>query len=400
MRCDKRRMTAEADRNADLFSTGLAGALGMASAMGFGRFSFTPILPGMLAGLPLSSGDAGLIAAGNFTGYLVGAVLGAYGWAAGRERSVAIAALVLTALLQLAMGLSSSLWIFVAIRFAAGIASAFALIFLSAIVLGHAAARGSDHVQSAHFGGVGVGIALSSLVVLVIGGMTIGSVGGWRLEWFAGATASLVIAAAVWRLLPPLPSGVSQSVVEPPLSWKLPLGLVTLAYGLFGFGYVITATFVVTMARLGDAGPIVEFLSWFLAGLAAAVSLLVWRPFMRRFGLAAVFVAGLLVEAAGVLASVLLPLPAAPLVGGVLLGATFLMITAYGLRIGRLLAPQSPRRALAFMTAAFGVGQILGPLVAGAMAERTGSFTAPTVIAALALFAAVLVVLPVYRRIP
>lgn len=400
MRCDKRRMTAEADRNADLFSTGLAGALGMASAMGFGRFSFTPILPGMLAGLPLSSGDAGLIAAGNFTGYLVGAVLGAYGWAAGRERSVAIAALVLTALLQLAMGLSSSLWIFVAIRFAAGIASAFALIFLSAIVLGHAAARGSDHVQSAHFGGVGVGIALSSLVVLVIGGMTIGSVGGWRLEWFAGATASLVIAAAVWRLLPPLPSGVSQSVVEPPLSWKLPLGLVTLAYGLFGFGYVITATFVVTMARLGDAGPIVEFLSWFLAGLAAAVSLLVWRPFMRRLGLAAVFVAGLLVEAAGVLASVLLPLPAAPLVGGVLLGATFLMITAYGLRIGRLLAPQSPRRALAFMTAAFGVGQILGPLVAGAMAERTGSFTAPTVIAALALFAAVLVVLPVYRRIP
>jgi predicted MFS family arabinose efflux permease len=393
-------MTAEADRNADLFSTGLAGALGMASAMGFGRFSFTPILPGMLAGLPLSSGDAGLIAAGNFTGYLVGAVLGAYGWAAGRERSVAIAALVLTALLQLAMGLSSSLWIFVAIRFAAGIASAFALIFLSAIVLGHAAARGSDHVQSAHFGGVGVGIALSSLVVLVIGGMTIGSVGGWRLEWFAGATASLVIAAAVWRLLPPLPSGVSQSVVEPPLSWKLPLGLVTLAYGLFGFGYVITATFVVTMARLGDAGPIVEFLSWFLAGLAATVSLLVWRPFMRRFGLAAVFVAGLLVEAAGVLASVLLPLPAAPLVGGVLLGATFLMITAYGLRIGRLLAPQSPRRALAFMTAAFGVGQILGPLVAGAMAERTGSFTAPTVIAALVLFAAVLVVLPVYRRIP
>jgi predicted MFS family arabinose efflux permease len=144
----------------------------------------------------------------------------------------------------------------------------------------------------------------------------------------------------------------------------------------------------------------VEFLSWFLAGLAAAVSVIVWRPFMRRFGLAAVFVAGLLIEAVGVLASVILPLPFAPLVGGVLLGATFLMITAYGLRIGRLLAPHSPRRALAFMTAAFGAGQILGPLVAGVMAERTGSFTAPTVVAALMLFAAALVVLPVARRIP
>ncbi len=400
LRCDKRAMTAMTTKNADLVSTGLAGALGMASAMGFGRFSFTPILPGMLAGLPLSSADAGLIAAGNFAGYLVGAVLGAYGWAAGRERSVALAALVLTALLQLAMGLSSSLSIFIAIRFAAGVASAFALIFLSAIVLGHAAARSNDHVQSAHFGGVGAGIALSSLVVLLIDASSGGSMPGWRLEWFAGAAVSLVIAGAVWRLLPAKPSGQAQAVVEPPVQWKLPLVLVTLAYGLFGFGYVITATFVVTMARLGDAGPMVEFFSWFLAGLAAAVSLIVWRPFMRRFGLAAVFVTGLLIEAVGVLASVILPLPFAPLVGGVLLGATFLMITAYGLRIGRLLAPQSPRRALAFMTAAFGVGQILGPLVAGVMAERTGSFTAPTVVAALMLFAAALVVLPVTRRIP
>ncbi|QEE44606.1 YbfB/YjiJ family MFS transporter [Rhizobium sp. WL3] len=393
-------MRTDANKNADLVSTGLAGALGMASAMGFGRFSFTPILPGMLAGLPLSSTDAGLIAAGNFAGYLVGAVLGAYGWAAGRERSVALAALVFTALLQLAMGLSSSLWLFVLIRFAAGVASAFALIFLSAIVLGHAAARGNDHVQSAHFGGVGAGIALSSLVVLLISASAAGSIGGWRLEWSAGAAISLAIAGAVWRLLPAMPSGQAQAIVEPPVEWKLPLVLVTLAYGLFGFGYVITATFVVTMARLGDAGPMVEFFSWFLAGLAAAVSLLVWRPFMQRFGLAAVFVTGLLVEAMGVLASVILPLPFAALVGGVLLGATFLMITAYGLRIGRLLAPRSPRRALAFMTAAFGVGQILGPLVAGAMAERTGSFTAPTMVAAVVLFAAVLVVLPVRRSIP
>ena len=50
--------------------TGFAGAMAMAAAMGFGRFIYTPILPGMIAGIPLSAADAGMIAAGNFAGYL------------------------------------------------------------------------------------------------------------------------------------------------------------------------------------------------------------------------------------------------------------------------------------------------------------------------------------------
>ncbi len=391
-------MKSPTNTDANLVTIALVGALGMASAMGFGRFSYTPILPGMMVGVPLSAADAGLIAAGNFAGYLVGAVIGAYGWAAGREKVVAILALFLTALLQLAMGLASSVFLFILIRFCAGVASAFAMIFLSAIVLGHAAARGSDHVQSAHFGGVGFGIALSSLVVVTIGAAAGADSHAWRVEWCAGAIVSLAIALLVWRLLPALPSA-TRVLAEPPLAWKLPLSLITLAYGLFGFGYVVTATFVVTMARLGDAGPLVEFLSWFLAGIAAAVSIFAWRPVMRRFGLRVVFVIGLLVEAVGVLASAALPPPAAPLIGGVLLGATFVMITAYGLQLGRLLSPESPRRALAFMTAAFGVGQILGPVVAGVMADATGSFVAPSIVAALVLVGAALTVLPVYRRL-
>lgn len=367
--------------------------------MGFGRFAFTPILPGMIVGLPLSPADAGLIAAANFAGYLAGAVLAGYGWASGRERAVGLAALLASALLQLAMGLSSSVFLFIAIRFLAGLASAFAMIFISAIVLGHAGARGSEHAQSTHFGGVGLGIAASSLVVLLIGNGVSFGLQGWRLEWFSGGVVSLMLFAVAWRFLPAPPAHAGQGASEPPLRWTLPMVLTTLAYGLFGFGYVVTATFVVAIARMSDAGVMVEFLTWFLAGLAAAVSIFAWQPFIRRFGLSAAFVTGLVVEALGVVATVTLPLPAAPIVGGLLLGATFMMITACGLRIGRKLAPESPRRTLAFMTAAFGVGQIVGPLVAGRLADQTGSFTLPTLVAAAVLLAAAMLYLPVRRSV-
>ena len=98
------------------------------------------------------------------------------------------------------------------------------------------------------------------------------------------------------------------------------------------------------------------------------------------------------------LGSVLLPPMAGALAGGLLLGATFMVVTAYGLQIARALSPESPRRALAFMTAAFGTGQIIGPLVAGWVAERSGSFTLPTILAAAVLVGCVLLALPVARQ--
>lgn len=381
-----------------LLSTAVAGAAAMASAMGFGRFVFTPILPGMIADVPLSSSEAGLVAAGNFAGYLAGAVLAAFGWAAGRERLIALAALLASSLALAAMGMTSSVALFVIIRFVAGVASAFAMIFTSSIVLTLAAERRSEGVQSAHFGGVGAGIALSSLMVFVASAWGGGDPSIWRAEWLTGAAVTLVLLAVVWAFLPVV-RHTAGPVREPPLAWRLPLTLLTLSYGFFGFGYVITATFIVTMARMSEAGAAIEFLTWFLTGIAAAVSIAAWRPLLARFGLAGLYLTGLLVEAAGVLASVSLPGIAAPLAGGVLLGATFMMITAYGLRLGRSLAPESPRRALASMTAAFGIGQIAGPLVAGWVAEMTGGFTVASILGASALLLAAVMAMPVWKRV-
>ena len=162
---------------------------------------------------------------------------------------------------------------------------------------------------------------------------------------------------------------------------------------------MITATFIVTMARMDEAGAVIEFLTWFVAGLAAAASIFAWGPVVRRLGLATSYPLALGLLALGVVGSVALPPPAAPLVGGLLLGATFMAITAHGLRLGRMLSPDSPRRALGVMTAAFGIGQIVGPLVAGRLAEATGSFTLASLLGALALLLAMAAVLSVRRAL-
>ncbi len=381
------------DNQVNLVTTAFAGAVAMAAAMGFGRFSFTPILPGMMVGVPLSAADAGFIASANFVGYLVGAVLGAYGWAAGRERLVALLSLLA------AMAATNSVPLFAFIRFLAGVASAFTLIFASAIVLSHGAAAGNDHVQAAHFGGPGAGIAISSVMVFALGHVFDDAAGGWRADWIGGALFCLISLVVAWALLPKEPVRSGQAK-EPDLVWNRPMVLLTLSYGFFGFGYVITATFLVAIARMSASGPIVEFLCWFVAGLTATVALFVWKPFVRLLGLGGVYVTALIIEAIGVLATVELPHSVAPLIGGVLFGATFLAITAYGLQIGRRLSPDSPRRILALMTAAFGVGQIVGPVVAGWIAQATGNFVLPTIAAAIVLVFCALLVMPVMKKIP
>lgn len=376
---------------------GVAGAIAMAAAMGFGRFFYTPVLPGMMSGLSLSAADVGLIAAGNFTGYLLGAMLAAYGWAAGRERALALTALAATAVLLALMAATASITALILIRFLAGLASAYAMIFTSSLVLPLAAGR--SVVQALHFGGVGAGIALSSLVAFLVNAVAGDAAHGWRWNWLAGAAIVAVCTAVIAQLLPRPEAGRS-APPEPPIAWSRPLVRLTASYGLFGFGYVITATFIVAMARLAGTGPVVEFAAWFITGTAAAVSLFAWRPVTARFGMGPAYLACLVLEALGIAASVALPPVAGTLVGGLFLGLTFMTVTAYGLQLARQLAPSSPRRALAFMTVAFGAGQIAGPLVAGLATEWSGSFTLASIIAAAVLLTSAVLVAPVSRFRP
>jgi predicted MFS family arabinose efflux permease len=372
----------------------LAGAIAMAIGMGIGRFAYTPILPGMMEGLGLSASDAGLIASSNYVGYLIGAILAGGAWGQGRERSMAYLGTGGTAVLTAAMGLTDAIPIFLLIRFLAGVASAFMMIFISTIIFNQLARTEQSGLQSLHFGGVGIGITVSAVLTAAV--FLLGL--DWQMNWFAAAAVSgLGFLAVVWLMGRDRYESPSQARREPPLRWTTPLARITLAYAIFGAGYIVTATFLVAIVRQDEGGALVESGVWMAAGLAGAPSVWLWSRIARRVGLATAFGIGCMVEAVAVVASVAVGGYGAQLLAGALLGGTFIAVTAIGLQIGRSLAGDAPRRALAIMTAAFGVGQIIGPLLAGIAADSTGSFFVPSIGAAAALFASGLIGLSATR---
>lgn len=365
-----------------------AGMIAMAVAMGIGRFVYTPILPGMMQQLGLSAANAGLIASSNYLGYLIGAILAAGGWAEGRERLLMLGGLAASTALAALMGFNDSLALFLAVRFLAGLASAFVMVFLASIVFSHLAASGRRDLQALHFGGVGLGIALSSAMMLLL----IAAGTDWRGGWFGAAALSAAGFVVVAWLVDHGTFVVGHPSREPKLPDSKALRKVIIAYGLFGLGYIVTATFLVAIVREGAGGRQFEAMVWLATGLAGLPSVFLWNRVAERIGIPAAYVLACIVEAAGVTASVAAGGLIGPLVGGILLGGTFIAATALGLRLAQLLAPLSARRALALMTASFGVGQIAGPVIAGFLAQWSGSFFLPSIGAAATLLTSALIV--------
>jgi predicted MFS family arabinose efflux permease len=360
-------------------SVALGGMLALAAGMGIGRFVYTPILPDMAAALGLSKSAAGLIASANFLGYLAGALLAALRHLPGGRRTWFLGGLAASAATTAAMALADTMPAFLLLRFIGGVASAFVLVLGSALVLDQLALLHRPARAALHFAGVGVGIAASSVLVDALHA----SGADWRALWLAsGAVAALALPLAAW--LVPDAAGAPASQPIQSIRERLPrgLGALTLCHGLFGFGYVVTATFLVAIVRAAPQARALEAVVWLVVGLAAAPSTAVWGRIAARTGPLRAYAVACLLEAIGIAAGGLWSTPTAALLSAFLLGGTFMGITALGFAAARALGPQHQRRSFALITAGFGLGQIAGPIMAGILLDRTHSFAAPSLRAA------------------
>ena len=375
-----------------LLATG--GLIAIAAAIGIGRFIYTPILPAMAEGLHLTKGEAGLIASANFLGYLVGASAAASPRLPGGPRAWLLAALAMSAATTGAMAWPEGMAAFLTLRFAGGVASAYVLVLASALVLERLSAAGHAGLSAVHFSGVGTGIAASAVLTWALASAEL----DWRVMWLGGGLLSAACLLVVPALIPGVPARSSPASTAAARVGDSRLRLLSVAYGLFGFGYVITATFIVVIVRGSPAAAALEPIFWLVLGLAAIPSVAVWVAVGRRVGVVGAFALACVVEAAGVFASVAWPTIAGLFLAAALLGGTFMGLTALGLIAARNLVPGNPRRPLAILTAAFGLGQIVGPIVAGYGFDLTGSFYLPSLLAVAGLLVGAGLALAIDRR--
>jgi predicted MFS family arabinose efflux permease len=369
------------------------GFLAMAAGIGIGRFVYTPILPPMVEALQLSKSEAGLIASANFIGYLVGALLAAWPGLPGTRRNWLMVGLAANAVALAAMGVTTSFSLFLLLRLVAGIASAFSLIFSSALVLDRLARMGRSPLSALHFAGVGSGIALSAALVAIL----LAQQAAWSTLWLWSAALSAVAGLAVMWLVPPEDAAAPAAATTTGHTSAGFLPLI-LAYGLFGFGYVITATFIMALIRGAPSLAALEPYAWILVGLGAAPSIILWNALAKRWGILRAFATAAVAEAIGVACSVLWLSTTAIVIAAVLLGATFMGLTSLGLIAARERGSGDPRARLGMMTAVFSVGQIVGPAFAGYAYDATGSLTLPSLAAAAALVVAAALALVADRR--
>ncbi|MEY2678241.1 MAG: hypothetical protein RLZ00_933 [Pseudomonadota bacterium] len=348
------------------------GICGLVLTIGLARFAYTPLLPSLQTQTGLTDAAAGGLAAINYAGYMSGAL--AVTWIDNvRWRHWLYSAGLWMALLTVAaMALTTWMPAWALIRYIGGLCGATGMLLGSGLVLGWLMRQGRRPELGLYFIGLGLGIVVSALGAWVLSQLW----PLWSDQWLAFACVGLVFFVPAWKWRPPVPLLVVVSHDEAASGFGSRRWTWTMLTSYFaaGWGFVISATFTVAIVErepaLAGLGP----LAWAMVGLAAMPAVFIWDLVARRFG----DKAALLMAFGLQTLSVILPAMSgdlwAALAGAVGYGATFIGIVSMTLALVGRKAPSNPGKAMAKLTLSYGVAQILAPVVAGYMAQSTGSF--------------------------
>ena len=368
----------------------LTGIAALTIAVGIGRFSYTPILPYMISELNLTTTEAGLIASSNYLGYLLGSLIPIFPQFPKNIRSIFIYSIFISIISLFAMGLTNTFEVFILIRFIHGVFSAFVLILGTSLIVSHVQKKGKIFLGTAHFSGVGLGMALSAIVVSYLGFLNF----TWDELWFSIGILAIMLSFQIIKFTP-----IQKAEVKYNLKSKnktsLGFSLITISYGLYGFGYVAFGTFISTMSRLTPGLEKTEPYVWFVVGVTGIPSVFFWNWFGSKIGNdIGLFLANLILGL-GVLFSVLINNEFGIFISCILFGLSFVPITSMCLLEGQKRFSGSFIVSTAILTFSFSIGQMIGPYLSGLLTDYYGSFFLSMIISGIVLiFGSLLMINP------
>ena len=377
-------------------------AWGAAVSLGLARFSYALLLPPMRTDLDWSYLTAGAMNTVNAAGYLGGALLLPRVLQRFDVRTVLLAGSAGAGALLCLHGVVASDAALYALRLLTGVASAAAFV-AGGLMAARLATKPDDNgsadatagagslaqrtglVLGIYYGGTGLGIVISALLVGPIAGRAVAH--AWQAAWIALGAVALLSTLAMRAPTRHLALGRSGVQTSERFRWA-PLRFALAGYFMFGLGYIGYMTFVVTLLREQrmDAAAIVGF--YVVLGLGVIASSWLWAGLLQRCrgGAALALLNGLL--AVATVLPVLSAHPVAVFVSGALFGSVFLSVVASTTALVRHnLPPAAWAGGIGAFTIVFAAGQIVGPSLVGWVADGPGGLVRGFVVSAGVLLA-------------
>lgn len=370
-----RGLRAEVSRpgrsRAALVATVVAGCIAAQFAgVGLPRYAYPMLLPTMRADMGLSYFESGLVATGNFVGFMLAAFGGGVIAVRIGPRRTILAALVLGTVAMLASGVAPDY---------IGVLVAQTVVGLGAGAIPPTVIGLASQWIGVERRGLVFGAVLSAMgLALLVSGVAMPAllaVAGWREGWLALGGVGVLALVAGFVTLRESPAAYALG----PVNWRAVYGAWRVWYwcllGLAtGASNAVYTTFFAAWL-VGERGVSVAAAGqlWAAAGVASVASGVTWGALADRIGLGR---AAGLIFATQTLAIALLvaPAPGLMLVSPLLFGFTLM---GYQVIAGAAITPLVPPRLApagqSLSVLMFAVGQAIGPAVAGRAADLLGT---------------------------
>ncbi|OPX57103.1 Predicted arabinose efflux permease, MFS family [Oceanospirillum multiglobuliferum] len=351
----------------------LAGLFSQILCVGIARFAYTPLLPVMQDQTWMGDAEGGWLAAINYVGYMLGALIAASVSDLKLKDTLYRFGLVTAIVTTAAMAFTDNMLLWSILRFLSGLSSAGSMLIASGLILNWLIRHHHRSELGIHFSGVGIGIVVAAIAVELMLRWSL----SWSEQWLWFSLIAVILAIPAWLWLPkpdtaPTTS-TGQALQDNPPTKKF-MRLMLAAYFCAGYGYVISATFIVTIVERIPALSGMGALTFAVVGLAAAPAVMNWDLIARKLGYLNALILAYSLQIAGIVLPTFYHSLEVALFSALLFGGTFVGCVSLVLTMAGRLYPTKPAKLMGKMTLSYGAAQVIAPALTGMIAEQTGYY--------------------------